>query len=104
MLLNEAIEHAQEASRREDLCLECRMEHEQLAKWLIELRIRRQADKKVSPLRINHPECVHQCKNRKTRIICLHCIRNPFAPSGDNKEDFFNQDVNVSIFEKRRNK
>jgi len=38
MTLDEAIIHAQEASQREDLCIECRMEHEQLAKWLIELR------------------------------------------------------------------
>ncbi len=36
--LDEAIIHAQEASQREDLCAECRKEHEQLANWLIELR------------------------------------------------------------------
>lgn len=80
MTLNEAIEHAQETSQREDLCFECRMEHEQLAKWLIELRIRRA--KKISSPSINHPECIHQCANRKTRIICLNCTRNAYAPSG----------------------
>lgn len=102
MTLNEAIEHAMEVSRRENLCLECRMDHEQLAKWLIELRIRRQADKKPSDFRTDHPECL-RCLNRKTRIICLHCTRNPFAPSGgDKKQDYFNQEVDISIFEKGR--
>lgn len=103
MTLNKAIEHAMEVSGRENLCLECRMDHEQLAKWLIELRIRRQANKKSSNFRIDHPECIHQCSNRGIHIICLHCTRNPFAPSGgDKKQDYFNQEVDVSIFEKGR--
>lgn len=38
MTLDFAIQHALEASRREDLCESCREEHEQLAGWLMELR------------------------------------------------------------------
>ena len=38
MTLDEAIEHAKEASLREDLCDECRKEHAQLAEWLAELK------------------------------------------------------------------
>lgn len=64
MTLDEAIEHASEASHREDLCEECRAEHAQLAKWLVKLRARRQVKKEKS-LRIDHPECVHQCSNVK---------------------------------------
>lgn len=99
MTLNEAIQDAQKASKQEDLSLEYRMHCEQLAKWLIELRIRRV--RKESHLRVDHPECIHQCMNRKTRIICLNCTRNPFAPSGDRKQDYFNQEVDISIFEKK---
>lgn len=100
MVLDEAIIHAREASQREDLCEACREDHAQLADWLDELRSRRQKDSFL----INHPECVHQCCNRKNRAICQHCTRNDFAPSGDNKQDYFNQEVDISIFEKRRNK
>lgn len=100
MTLDEAIEHASEASHREDLCEECRAEHAQLVKWLVELRARRQIKKEKS-LRIDHPECLW-CKNRKTRVICIHCTRNPFAPSGgDKKQDYLNQEVDVTIFEKK---
>lgn len=38
MTLDEAIQHALEASERQDLCEECREQHKQLAGWLSELR------------------------------------------------------------------
>ncbi len=38
MTLDFAIQHALEASERQDLCEECRREHKQLAGWLSELR------------------------------------------------------------------
>lgn len=39
MTIDEAIEHAREVSEvREDMCAECRAEHQQLAEWLEELK------------------------------------------------------------------
>ena len=38
MTLDEAIEHAKEKACDPTLCAECRGEHDQLAKWLVELR------------------------------------------------------------------
>lgn len=38
MTIDEAIIHAKEASKREDMCAECRAEHQQLAEWLEELK------------------------------------------------------------------
>lgn len=47
MTLDDAIIHALEESMREDLCEECRKEHQQLADWLIELKeLRAQLNKK----------------------------------------------------------
>ncbi len=47
MTLDDAIIHALEESMREDLCEECRKEHQQLADWLRELKeLRAQLNKK----------------------------------------------------------
>lgn len=45
MTIDEAIEHAREASEREDLCDGCREEHQQLAEWLEELKDYRDKNK-----------------------------------------------------------
>lgn len=44
MTLEFAIMHCLEATRREDLCQDCRDEHRQLADWLTELKTRREKD------------------------------------------------------------
>ncbi len=57
MTLDFAIQHAREASERQDLCEECRTEHKQLADWLSELRdLRSNAGK---PPMICHGEIAH---------------------------------------------
>lgn len=51
MTLNEAIEHLEETLTNSDhrwSCAECKSEHEQLLKWLIELKQRRSEDDKTS--------------------------------------------------------
>ena len=51
MSLDEAIEHLEETLTNSDhkwSCDECKSEHEQLLKWLIELKHRREKDDKTS--------------------------------------------------------
>lgn len=51
MTLDEAIEHLEETLTNSDhrwSCAECKSEHEQLLKWLIELKQRRSEDDKTS--------------------------------------------------------
>lgn len=46
MTIDEAIIHAREVAEcREDMCKECRQEHEQLAEWLEELKAFRRSAK-----------------------------------------------------------
>ncbi len=91
MTIDEMITRIEEASRKE-----LHPEYKQLIEWLTELKAFK------GRYKIPHPECF-SCRNRKVRIICCHCTRNDFAPSGgDNKQDYLNQEVDVSIFEKRK--
>lgn len=46
MTLDEAIRHAEEVAANEP-CEECADEHVQLAAWLTELKVRRQAEEKM---------------------------------------------------------
>lgn len=48
MTIDEAIVHAREVAEcREDMCEECRAEHEQLAEWLEELKAYQQLDLEI---------------------------------------------------------
>lgn len=78
MTIDEAIVHAREVAKREDMCAECRAEHRQLAEWLEELK-ELKAGVENERL-IDADKLMEYCQNLKERKIdCNDIARFPTA-------------------------
>lgn len=77
MTIDEAIIHAKETSKREDMCEECRQEHKQIADWLEELvELRMDYDKMYGTLQAEIGLFAEKC-DRDEWVKCSDKLPKP---------------------------